>query len=76
MGASDVFGLNIMNKREFILPNGKITINVRRYINAYRRLARPICGLFPEESRHGYSFDPGLLLGQFSLTNSPSKFMN
>lgn len=56
-------------KRLYKLPTGKITSSSSRYVRAYRRLAKPICELFPEESKYGYSFDPGLLLGTLELTS-------
>lgn len=56
-------------KREFRLPNGKITTSQTRYIRAYRRLAKPIRALFPEESKYGYAFDPGLILGTLDFSS-------
>ena len=57
-------------KREYKLPDGKITISPKRYSSAYRKLAKPICRVFKDESKYGYAYDPGLQLGTFSLSNS------
>lgn len=57
-----------MIKKYYRLPDGKYTTSQNKYLRNYRRLAKPICSLFKEESKYGYSFDPGLLLLQLRLS--------
>ena len=61
-----------IKKKEFRLPTKELTHTHSqiRYSRAWRKLAKPICNLFKDESKYGYGFDPGLLIGRFSLNNS------
>lgn len=52
-----------------ILPDGKRTINIERYVRAYRKLKNVMASVWPEQSKFQVGYEPGIQMGLISLSS-------
>ncbi len=52
-----------------ILPNGRETKSIDRYVRAYRKLAAPLIKVWPEDAKYTVGYEPGIQLGRLSFSS-------
>lgn len=52
-----------------MLPNGKHTTSVDRYVRAYRKLKNVMASIWPEDAKTQIGYEPGVQMGTISMSN-------